>query len=166
MKIETLGGLLKAARRGGENHVGAYSPLHARAMVYQAMGNYILQVAHLVDSDATQTRAATEAMGGLIHVLAIDAQASLTPEKFNLLEDYPLTEDGQTGTLDREALRDSLVHTWGESDVFIERLSGGLFGSYFKALSALKPQARAMGHDLSTAATLHIEHILRSTPWD
>ena len=77
MKIETLGDLLKAARRVGESHVGAYSSLHARAMVYQAMGDYILQAAHLVDSDATQTRAATEAMGGLIHVLAIDAQVSL-----------------------------------------------------------------------------------------
>lgn len=159
MKIETLGDLLKAARRGGENHVGAYSSLHARAMVYQAMGDYILQAVHLADSDAAQTRAATETMGGLIHVLAIDAKLNLTPEKFNLLEGYPLTEDGQTGTLDRAELRESLEDTWGGGDVFIERLSGGLFGSYMKALSALKPQARALGHDLSHAATQQIKSL-------
>lgn len=159
MKIETLGGLLKAAGRKPGDHTGAHSTLHARAMVYHAMGDYILQAAYLVETDVTTTRAATEAMGGLIHVLAIDAKTSLSQEKFDLLEGYPLTEEGQTGTLDKAALRDALERTWGESDVFIERLSGGLFGSYLKALSALKPQARALGHDLSHAATQQIKSL-------
>lgn len=155
MKIETLGGLLKAAERKG--NLRALSPLHARAMVYEAMGNYIIAATLCAQSEHGSQGQTTHEMGALIHALAIDAKVSLTPEKFSLLEDYPLTEGGQTGTLDKEALRDSLVRVWGESDVFIERLSGGLFGSYVKALITLKPQARALGHDLSTAATQHIK---------
>lgn len=155
MKIQTLGGLLEVAHRGEEHEAGVYSPFYARAMVYQAMGDYILHAARLVDSDAAQARVATKAMGGLIHALAIDAQTTLTAEKFSLLEDYPLTEEGQTGTLDKAALRESLERVWGGQDVFIERMSGGLFGSYLKALNAMKPHARALGHDLSTAATAH-----------
>lgn len=158
MKIETLGGLLKAAERKGKG--GARSPFQARTQVYQAMAHYMSWAEELVHSEDADYAPGTSAlMGSLIHAVAIDAQVSLTPEKFKFLEDYPLMESGQTGTLDRDALRESLVRIWGENDIFIERLSGGLFGSYFKALSALKPQARALGHDLSTAATQHIKSL-------
>ena len=159
MKIDTLGDVLSVAARRDPNSVGAYSPLHARAMVYQAMGDYILQATHLTEIEGDQTRAASDAMGGLIHVLAIDAEATLAPEKFALLDGYPLTEEGQTGKLDKAALKDSLERTWGENDVFVDRLSGGLFGSYLKALSALKPHARALGHDLSAAAVTHLKSL-------
>lgn len=158
MKIETLGGLLKAAERKGKS--GARSPFQARTQVYQAMAHYMTWAEELVRSEGPDYAPGTSSLlGSLVHAVAIDAQANLTPEKFALLKDYPLTEGGQTGTLDKEALRDSLARVWGESDVFIERLSGGLFGSYVKALITLKPQARALGHDLSTAATQHIERL-------
>lgn len=156
MKIETLGDVLKAAERKGKS--GARNPFQARTQVYQAMAHYMSWAEELVRSEGTDHTPGTSALlGSLVHAVAIDAQVSLTPEKFDLLEGYPLTESGQTGTLDKEALRESLVHTWGESDVFIERLSGGLFGSYLKALSALKPQARALGCDLATTATAHLK---------
>ena len=159
MKIETLGGLLKAAGRKHASHVGADSTLQARAWVYQAMGDYFVKAEQFSRDENTRSEHVSQSLGGLIHVLAIDAQASLTPEKFDLLEGYPLTEEHRDLEVNKDLLTDALRSTWGEEDKFIKRLSGGLFGSYLQALSALKPHARALGHDLNTAALIHLKSL-------
>lgn len=157
MKIQTLDDLLKAADR--RSNLRALSPQHARALVYEAMGHYIIAATLYAHSDAGSAEQVEQEMGALIHVLAIDAKTTLTPEKFDLLKGYPLTEEMDLPAPSKETLQESLHHTWGEEDIFIRRLSGGLFGSYMKALSALKPQVRAMGHDLSYAAESYIKSI-------
>ena len=155
MTINTLGNLVKAVERKS----GRFNPTPqiARSTVFQCMGNYIGQaqmLAHQIPMDPDDVR---RAMGALIWAVAIDARANLTQEKLRLLDDYPLVEEGHPTIADDAGLRDALESTWGTTDVFIERLSGGLFGSYMKALTALKPQARALGCDLSTAADMYVK---------
>lgn len=157
MKITTLGALLKASRKAGAG-LTANDPLQARSWLYGAMGNYFCRSVNFLEDDSWATHeSVTMEMGSLIHHLAIDAQTVLTPEKFHVLEDYPLTEEHEHLELNKDLFREMLGNAWGTEDTFMFRVSGGLIGSYMKALSTLKPQARALGHDLSAATTAYVK---------
>lgn len=157
MKTDTLGALLKAAER--KAGVTRPTPEISRSFVYLYMGKYVSSASMLASDIPMDPEESHRALGALVHAVAIDAKVSLPPEKFKLLEGYPLTEEHQDLELNKGKLAEALAHTWAEEDIFIRRLSGGLFGSYMQALSTLKPHVRALGIDLSAASTAHVNNL-------
>lgn len=149
MTIKTLGDFLDAVDRKRKNRVAPTS-LSARANVYDAMGRYIGAAGNHPVTESTDTHSLL--LGHLIHALGEDARATLQDTKFHYLLKYPLTEDMPRHTPTDERMAEAVRATWGREDRLIEHLSGGLFGSYMKAFTTLKPHARALGRDLSDCA--------------
>lgn len=156
MIIDTVGKLVRDTKLAGDET----TPLQARYQVYVGMGDYIATASqHIADASRHEgvvrerSRARTsKALGHLVTDIVREAYCALPPEKFNyVLSTYPLVEEGLNTKADEETLREALLHTWGKTDRLIERMSGGLSGSYVQALVTLKPHARALGHDLATA---------------
>lgn len=152
MSTKTLGGYLEAVDRKRKNR-STPTPLTARANVYAAMGHYITWAEELTRTEGTEYAQGTSALlGHLIYTLGVDARTTLPEAKVRYLMEYPLEEDMPRHEPTQERMEEALRATWGADDRFIGHLSGGLFGSYMKALTTLKPHARALGRDLSECA--------------
>lgn len=154
MSTKTLGGYLEAVDRKRKNR-STPTPLAARANVYDAMGRYIGAAGNHPVTESTDTHSFL--LGHLIYTLGVDARTTLPEAKVRYLMEYPLEEDMVRHAPTQERMDEALRATWGADDRFIGHLSGGLFGSYMKALTTLKPHARALGRDLSECARDHLK---------
>lgn len=157
MKINTLGDFAKHIPR--RVFTDASTPIDARTALYSSMAHYMDCALCQAKEGTTDTlNSYMRAAGALLASLLVDARNHLDETKYQYLLTNSIVEPGGAPEARGGDLMDAIKLQWGSEDMFMFRLSGGLPGSYVKALAGLKNQLRYAGTTLPRA----VEHYVRS----